>query len=57
MIDSYNKLPIGKYLELCAIDPALPDIDRQVQMVSILSDIPEDTGEHRVANLPQDPAA
>lgn len=42
MIDNYNKLPLGKYLELCAIDPALPDIDRQVQMVSILSDIPED---------------
>ena len=42
MIDNYNKLPIGKYLELCEIDPALPDIDRQVQMVSILSDIPED---------------
>ena len=42
MIDNYNKLPLGKYLELCAIDPTLPDIDRQVQMVSILSDIPEE---------------
>lgn len=42
MIDSYAKLPIGKYLELCRIDPELPDIDRQVQMVSILTDIPTD---------------
>lgn len=42
MIDSYDKLPIGKYLELCAIDPELPDIDRQVEMVSILSDTPVD---------------
>lgn len=42
MIDSYAKLPIGKYLELCRIDPALPDIDRQVEMVSILTDIPAD---------------
>lgn len=42
MIDSYANLPIGKYLELCRIDPDLPDIDRQVEMVSILSDIPTD---------------
>ena len=42
MIDSYNKLPIGKYLQLCAIDPTLPDIDRQVEMVSILTDTPVD---------------
>lgn len=42
MIDSYDKLPIGKYRELCSIDPETPDIDRQVEMVSILSDIPAD---------------
>lgn len=42
MIDNYAKLPIGKYLQLCAIDPTLPDIDRQVEMVSILTDIPVD---------------
>lgn len=42
MIDSYDKLPLGRYLDLCAIDPALPDIDRQVAMVSVLSGIPED---------------
>ena len=42
MIDNYAKLPIGKYLRLCAIDPTLPDIDRQVEMVSILTDTPVD---------------
>lgn len=42
MIDNYAKLPIGKYLQLCAIDPTLPDIDRQVEMVSILTDTPVD---------------
>ena len=41
-IESYNRLPIGKYRELCDVDPNLPDLDRQVAFVSVLTDIPTD---------------
>lgn len=43
MITSYNKLPIGKYLDLVALlGEKRDDIDLQVGVISILTDIPED---------------
>lgn len=44
MIDNYNDLPIGKYIEISRIvrDGTLPEVDRQVRMLSILSGRTED---------------
>ena len=44
MIDNYNDLPIGKYIEISRIvrDDTLPEVDRQVRMLSILSGRTED---------------
>lgn len=44
MIDNYNDLPIGKYIEITRIvrDDTLPEVDRQVLMLSILSGRTED---------------
>lgn len=44
MIDNYNDLPIGKYIEITRIvrDETLPEVDRQVRMLSILSGRTED---------------
>lgn len=44
MIDNYNDLPIGKYIEILRIvrDETLPEVDRQVRMLSILSGRTED---------------
>lgn len=44
MIDNYNDLPIGKYIEITRIvrDDTLPEVDRQVRMLSILSGRTED---------------
>lgn len=40
MIDNYNKLTIGKYLELVEIieDDTLADIDRNVEIIALLDD-------------------
>lgn len=43
MIDSYNKLPFGKYAELCEISASDADlIDKNTSFVSVLNDIPEE---------------
>lgn len=44
MIDNYNRLPIGKYLEIQGIvtDPSLEELDKQVKVISILADIDEE---------------
>lgn len=43
MIDNYDKLPLGKFLELRDIDmEGMGEIDLQVAIISILSDISED---------------
>ncbi len=44
IIDNYNKLPIGLYIEIQAVskDESLEEIDRQVKILSILSGLPED---------------
>lgn len=44
MIDSYSNLPIGKYIEITRIvrDETLPEVDRQVRMLSVLSGRTED---------------
>lgn len=44
MIESYNQLPIGKYLEITAVlaDTSLGEVDRQVRLLSILSGQSED---------------
>lgn len=43
MIDNYDKLPIGKFMELQAIDYAnMEEIDIQVAIISILTDMDED---------------
>lgn len=44
MIDNYNDLLIGKYIEISRIvrDETLPEVDRQVRMLSILSGRTED---------------
>lgn len=43
MIDSYTELPLGKYQEIVSIskDETLGEIDRQVAILSVLSDIDE----------------
>lgn len=50
IIDSYRRLPLGKYMEIMAIykDEGMEDIDKQVKMVSILTDMAEDD----ILNLP-----
>ena len=44
IIDNYNRLTIGKYLEIQAVsrDESLEDIDRQAQILSILTGESED---------------
>ncbi len=44
IIDNYNRLTLGKYMEIQEIsrDDRLEDIDKQVQILSVLSGIPED---------------
>ena len=44
MITNYKSLPLGKYLDICRVckDESLEEIDRQVKILSILSDMPED---------------
>lgn len=43
-INSFRKLPIGKYMEIIAIskDDAMEEIDKQVGIIAIINDIPED---------------
>ncbi len=36
-IDSYNKLPLGKYLDILAIDKELPDLEYKTEVVAILN--------------------
>lgn len=49
MIDNYDKLPLGKFLELRSLDIAgMEEIDVQVSIISILSDM----GENDIMNLP-----
>lgn len=44
MITSYDTLPVGKYLDICAVseDPALDTTARTVAYISILADMAED---------------
>ena len=44
MINNYNRLPIGKYIDICAIyaDTSLDDLTKQVKTLSILTDKSED---------------
>lgn len=48
VIDSYYKLPIGKYIEILDLceDDNLEDIDRQVEINAILADITPDEALH-----------
>ena len=44
MIDNYKSLPLGKYLHICQVckDESLEEIERQVKILSILSDMSEE---------------
>jgi hypothetical protein len=44
IIDNYNRLPLGKYMEIQEIsrNESLEDIDKQVQILSVLTDVAED---------------
>ena len=44
MIDNYKSLPLGKYLDICQVckDESLEEIERQVKILSILSDMSEE---------------
>ena len=44
MIDNYKSLPLGKYLDICRVckDESLEEIERQVKILSILSDMTEE---------------
>ena len=44
IIDSFNRLPIGKYMEIQAIakDESLEEIERQAQILSVLTGETED---------------
>ena len=44
MIDNYKALPLGKYLDICQVckDESLEEIERQVKILSILSDMTEE---------------
>lgn len=50
IIDNYRRLPIGKYEEICRLckDEELDELDRQVKIISVLSDLSED----EILNLP-----
>ncbi|MGN0191073.1 MAG: hypothetical protein ACI39U_05400 [Candidatus Cryptobacteroides sp.] len=50
IIDDYRRLPIGKYEEICRLckDEELDELDRQVKIISVLSDLSED----EILNLP-----
>ena len=50
--DSYARLPIGKYLEICSIskDEQKDELQKQVEIISILTDMEED----EILNLPID---
>lgn len=50
MIEDYKHLPIGKYQEILKVsqDESLEEIDKQVKILSILSDLEED----EILNLP-----
>ena len=41
IIDNYNRLTLGKYMEIQAVsnDESLEDIDKQVQILSILTGV------------------
>lgn len=44
IIDNYGSLPLGRYLDILEVnrDESLDNLDRQVKILSILSDIPEE---------------
>lgn len=44
IIDNYKSLPLGKYLDICQVckDESLEEIERQVKILSILSDMSEE---------------
>lgn len=44
IIDNYNRLTLGKYMEIQEIsrNESLEDIDKQVQILSVLTDVAED---------------
>ena len=42
MIDSYEKLPIGKYLEIIALPSDLPEMEYNVRVVGILAGLDDD---------------
>ena len=44
IIDNYKSLPLGKYLDICQVckDESLEEIERQVKILSILSDMTEE---------------
>lgn len=48
MIESYEKMTIGKYLELLNMEKSESDIDNVISMLSILTDM----GEDEIAELP-----
>lgn len=48
MIESYEKMTIGKYLELLNMEKSESDIDNVISMLSILTDM----GEDEIAKLP-----
>lgn len=50
IIDSYRRLPVGKYRDIRNVcrDESLDDLDRQVKIIAILADMDEDD----VLNLP-----
>lgn len=50
MIDNYKSLTLGKYLDICQVckDDSLEEIDRQVKILSILSD----QSEEEILHLP-----
>ena len=50
MINNYNQLPVGRYLEICDVirNDALDEVERQAQIIGILAGIP--AGD--VLNLP-----
>lgn len=42
MIDNYNKLPLGKYLDILALPADLPELDYKVKVLAILTGASED---------------
>ena len=43
MIQNYNDLPLGKYLEILDIPTDLPEMDFKVRVIALLADVSEDT--------------